>query len=383
MYVLLTSVFLFILWLLYERIIVDRYRRSIPAVITVTGTRGKSTVVRLLASVLRSSDKKVVAKTTGSRPSLILPDGSEEDIKRRGRPSIIEQKRLLKSAAEAGGDIVVAEMMSIHPENHFIEGCRLLKPDLVLVTNVRTDHLEAVSDSLESTAMALAAGIPDNATLICERETLNLLKPHFQNNGSKVIVPGPDAEQFLEKYPELLQSNIDQNIRVVYSAARSLGIDEKSIYDGLVSAAPDSGAFRIRKHKLKNEKGTAWLVNAFAANDPESTEMLLEKTLNTLSGEENRIIGVIALRKDRGDRTIQWLESLQNGMASKFDRIYVTGGHARAFKQKLPHAITFKTPDELIENCTDNDVLFGFGNMIGKGEEIIDYWITIGDEYGI
>ena len=105
----------FVVILAYERVELNRLRRAIPLVIAVTGTRGKTGVVRLLASVLRESGKKVLAKTTGSRAQYVYPDGSIHDVPRRGIVSILEQKKTLRKAVSLGVDCLVVEIMSVHP----------------------------------------------------------------------------------------------------------------------------------------------------------------------------------------------------------------------------------------------------------------------------
>src|SRR5512137_2539029 len=72
----------------------ERARRRVGRRIAVTGTRGKSGVTRLIAAGLRASGAKVLAKTTGSKPVVILPDGSEREIARAGPPSVREQVRI-------------------------------------------------------------------------------------------------------------------------------------------------------------------------------------------------------------------------------------------------------------------------------------------------
>ena len=76
--------------------------RRIPVRIHVAGTRGKSTTTRLIAAGLRAGGRRVLAKTTGSEPRLILPDGREEDWPRRGPASIREQVRLPRARAQLG-----------------------------------------------------------------------------------------------------------------------------------------------------------------------------------------------------------------------------------------------------------------------------------------
>jgi len=127
--ILLISTIAFLLYLIYESILLKRYRNLIPLRIAVTGTRGKSSVVRLLVSVFRESGINVLGKTTGSEALYILPNGNEIDVPRLRTVSIIEQKKLLKKAAKIKANCIVAEIMSIHPENHFIESQQILQPN--------------------------------------------------------------------------------------------------------------------------------------------------------------------------------------------------------------------------------------------------------------
>src|SRR5262245_18045877 len=105
--------------LIWQGLLAWRHRRAlraIPVRIHVAGTRGKSTTTRLIAAALRAGGRKVVAKTTGSEPRLILPDGREEAWPRRGPASVREQVRFIARAVEIGADTIVAECMAIRPE---------------------------------------------------------------------------------------------------------------------------------------------------------------------------------------------------------------------------------------------------------------------------
>ena len=166
MIVLLLSLASFLIYLLVERFRVDSWRRKIPQMIAVTGTRGKSSVTRMLASVLRADGRKVLAKTTGSSPRFLWPDGSETEIRRRGPASVLEQKALLNHAARRNVDCVVAEVMSINPENHVVESHQLLKPDIVVVTNTWPDHVGAQGETDVEVAETLALDIPEHATAV-------------------------------------------------------------------------------------------------------------------------------------------------------------------------------------------------------------------------
>src|SRR5512147_1798606 len=94
----------------------DRNIARIPVRVHVNGTRGKSSVTRLIAGGLRASGRRTFAKTTGTMARMILPDGSETDVFRVGRPNIIEQTRIVRRAQEERADVLVIECMAVAPE---------------------------------------------------------------------------------------------------------------------------------------------------------------------------------------------------------------------------------------------------------------------------
>ena len=133
-----------------------RALRRVPLRVAVTGTRGKSGVTRLIAAGLRESGARVLAKTTGSRPALILPDGTEQELPRRGGPpSIREQVRLAGLAAGLKADALVVEMMSVGEECLLTESRRILRPEILALTNVRLDHVDVMGRSREDIARTL------------------------------------------------------------------------------------------------------------------------------------------------------------------------------------------------------------------------------------
>lgn len=62
----------------------------------VNGTRGKSTVSRLIEAGLRAGGLRVFCKTTGTDPMTIDVKGREEPIHRRGKANIKEQIAILR-----------------------------------------------------------------------------------------------------------------------------------------------------------------------------------------------------------------------------------------------------------------------------------------------
>ena len=84
--VILSAVFL--LHLVLEALQVRRDRKKMTHVIYVNGTRGKSTVTRMIAAGITAGGHRVMCKTTGTLPIAIYPDGHQEEVKRHGPANI-------------------------------------------------------------------------------------------------------------------------------------------------------------------------------------------------------------------------------------------------------------------------------------------------------
>src|SRR5258705_9290388 len=116
----------------------------IPIRVHVNGTRGKSSVTRLIAAGLRAGGIRTFAKTTGTMARMIHTDGSEYDVYRIGRPNVIEQTRIVRRAVEAGAQALVIECMAVSPELQPLSELRLVRSTIGVITNVRADHLDVM-----------------------------------------------------------------------------------------------------------------------------------------------------------------------------------------------------------------------------------------------
>ncbi len=391
MEILILSAVLFFTWLFAERVLLDRRRSKIPLRITVTGTRGKSSVSRLLASVLTEGGYKVLAKTTGSEAKYIFPGGEEVDVPRIGRPSIIEQKRLIKKAAAFNADCLIAEIMSIYPENHYVESRRILKPEMVLITNTYPDHTDAIGKTEEDISEVYSLDISGNAKVFIPEAVNNSL---FSNtaekmNSSIVEVARGVSEPVLDLPQKEKAAEFTDNIDLVYAAASHLKIPDEKIKAGINNVKYDIGRFSIKKYLIEKSGNTVILVNAFAANEPESTYRILSKVESILPSYSRNFIGLLTLRSDRADRTAVWVDFFRENSWSNFEKMYVTGAFENVVKRNvrgvevLKHRSPEKIMDAILENAENGDIIFGFGNMKGTGKELVEYWNKIGEDYGV
>lgn len=384
------------LYLLLERSQLRQKVRSIPLRICVTGTRGKSSVTRLVAASLRESGFKVLAKTTGAKAALVLPDGKEEEIRRGERPSVLEQKRLLGRGEKLGVDVLVSELMSIHPETGYSESIQIFRPHILIITNVRLDHIAQMGSSKEEIARCFASLIPDKSTVfVLQEEFYPVFQRTAEERGSRVVqIPRNSSEQFSRSEKKFASFEFKENIRLALAVAEFLRIDRDVAVRGMRRIQPDFGRLGIWQTDLDAPPRTWLFISAFSANDPESTRLVLTDLEEKGVLEGKKVIGLLNFRKDRGDRTLQWLKALKEDTFPEFSKFYLVGFHARAFERRLApvakislHYLKMEAPTEITRKILGEEkgegILIGMGNIGGAGRRLIEYWEDRGKLYDL
>jgi len=100
---------------------------KIPIRIHVNGTRGKSSVVRLIAAGLRAGGLKTYAKTTGTVPCIINEKGKDINLHRLRTATIGEQIRLIRFFGKKKPDALVIECMAVNPQYQWISEHKIVK----------------------------------------------------------------------------------------------------------------------------------------------------------------------------------------------------------------------------------------------------------------
>ena len=361
---------------LVEGAVLRRNLRRIPVRILVNGTRGKSTVTRLVAGALREGGFTTIAKTTGSAARLILEDGSEEPVRRPFGPRITEQKSLAALAAKRCADALVVECMALRAESQAVMGRHLVRPTICVVTNARVDHIEEMGRTAEDVAAVLSRSIPEGCILITA-------EPLFRQSafggaaGKVVVVDGSSlGAESLERfsYPVFAE-----NAALALGVAEELGIDRETALRGMVKAVPDVGVQSILEVEFPAFR--AVLVNAFAANDPRSTLLIWEAAEKRLPGD----LPVVLLYNNRADREYRIREfGLLPRNLRGLGLVVTTGRNAKKAAGRFSalglDTLAFDAGTDcgallsaVAERVGGSFALLGAGNFHGMGEELTEY----------
>ena len=347
---------------------------KLPNRIHVNGSRGKSSVVRLIAAGLRAGGFRTLAKVTGTSPRVIDLDGYDRIIHRLRSPSIGEQLRLLRNFSNQKPDYIVVECMAVMPEYQWVSEHKMLKSDIGVITNVRMDHVDEMGYTMEEITKSLSNTVPENGKMITTKcPTSYLIEEKSNESNSEYFEVSGDkvSQDIMEGFPYLEHN---ENVALALEVCKQAGVDEKTALEGMVNATPDPGALQIMNIRGKGENNH--FVNAFAANDPQSTFQIFKLLENRT--DQNHIAIFLNARSDRRYRTTQMYELVLNKIKP---HLFIIRGDDLPKPEKFEHSqnceiVTFpesSKPDELINYLTSlsGEYVMGIGNMVGWGEEFI------------
>ncbi len=106
-------------------------------VIAVTGTKGKSSVVELIAAILRADNKKIA---TANTIRFCIGEVCERNLYKMSTPGRFFLQRFLRRAVDAGCTHAVVELTSEAAKQHRHKGVEL---DALVFTNLAPEHIES------------------------------------------------------------------------------------------------------------------------------------------------------------------------------------------------------------------------------------------------
>ncbi|MEG0327214.1 MAG: poly-gamma-glutamate synthase PgsB [Erysipelothrix sp.] len=386
LYIITVSLIFFIIMGVAEKRKNDKNIEQIPIRINVNGIRGKSTITRMITSVLAEAGYNTVGKTTGTAPRIINNQLREEiEIVRRPKGvSISEQIDVIDYAKNKEAEALVCECMAVNPDYQKVYQESMIQANIGVIINVLEDHLDLMGPSLDEIALAFSTTIPKSGTVIVQNnEYLSYFKKEAYRKNARVIVADENEipEGYLEKFNFVVFPN---NVAITLAVAKSLGIEKDVALSGMLEMNPDPGTLTI--DEINDGVSRYTFANGFAVNDPSSAleiwDMLLE---NVITDQSQKPIILFNGRPDRVDRSEQFAEDFFSKIDTPFDAIII-GESLNCFETldelkeeynitdlKIFDSVSTQEVISQIGESLDGRFVFGVGNIHGHGYDFLEH----------
>jgi poly-gamma-glutamate synthase PgsB/CapB len=383
MIVLILVTILLVLYWITEYIRHLRNVKSVPIRIHVNGTRGKSSVTRLIAAGLRAGGIKTVAKTTGTLPRVILPDGREAAIIRLMGANIIEQKYIFRQAMEMKPQAIVVECMAVNPVFQWITERQFVRSTIGVITNCRADHIDLMGSTTQSVTLSLSNTLPPHGVCYtAENHHFGILKERAAKFHTKIhqIRPTDVTKEELEKFQYIEHA---ENVQLALAVCAEAGVPRDVAMKGMQTSRPDAGA--LKKYQIHDQGKIINFYNVFAANDPDSSAHIINLITGHLTNVEKIII--INSRADRLFRSQQLVDAVK---PLDFSYLFLTGEIHDKVESYAVHAgipcskiVALGSPlteviyKKVLELTVKESHVIGIGNIAGNvyyGAQIVAHF---------
>lgn len=368
------------------------HRRQVDALqwrVHVNGIRGKSTVTRIIAGMMREAGIVTIAKSTGTFAAVINEDGVDEPIDRKGPATILEQIEVCQQYLRPQVQALIIECMALKPEYQEVSERMIVRSNIGVLTNVREDHQDVMGETLPEIARSLLSTCPRNGILVTSEqnpEILEVMREVCDSRGSELIVADPEvvSDDDINRFDYIA---FKENICIALAIAEIVGIPRDLAMDGMVKADPDPGVLRMKDLAIGGKRVT-W-ANLFAVNDRESMVAAMEKLVPYIS-DETTTVGILNNRSDRERRAIQFADVAAFDLS--FQRLVTFGAYEGLVTDRLkangyPGEHILNLGDEhhptqeqiiqrmIIDQPTPHVLVVGFVNIhTHQAEEMLEYF---------
>ena len=347
-----------------------RHRKNlndVPTRILVNGTRGKTTLARLLVASLNAQGIRTIGRTTGSEATIIYPDGSIKPIVRKRRARVYElipffkEVSLESSRGVASGlgpvQCVVVECMALQAENQKAFRNWLVKPTHVLITNTYVDHVPEMGSTRESTAQVLGLSVPKGVPLYVSDSFYDGLDARV------VLVDGVGCSGSCDPLPE--DPRIHSScMAMAWTFLKDMGFGIETLQAGVAAFVPDKGLlepFPLRSGGV--------FVPSFSVNDETCMEEAIRKWSSSYEGKVNVVFNS---RKDREHR-IMLFRNVLSHVGDLVNDVLIIGDYPKKVAFYIGHGAVSCSVEEVFGKVSSSSgaVFVGLGNIKGAGEELI------------
>ena len=362
----------------------------------VNGIRGKSTVTRIIAGMLREAGIATIGKATGTEAAVINRDGVDEIIHRRGPPTILEQIEVAKKYVTADIAALVIECMALRPEYQRISESMIVRSNIGVLTNVREDHQDVMGETLPEIARSLLSTCPYGGVLVTSEQNPEIIAIMHEVAGtrkSRVIVADPDmvTDEEIGRFDYIA---FKENVAIALVVAELMEIPRDVAMRGMVRADPDPGVLRIKELRI-GDKRVTW-ANLFAVNDRESMVAAMLK-LDPYITADTTTVGILNNRTDRQRRAMQFADVGVRDLS--FHRLVTFGAYETLVTDRLkengyPPEHIVNLGDEhrpsldtivdrmILQQPTEHVLVVGFVNIHTlQAEQMLDYFENVAEPW--
>jgi gamma-polyglutamate synthase len=357
---------------------------SIPIRIHINGTRGKSSVTRLIGAGLRAGGISNITKVTGTFPRLIIEDGTETYIHRKGSANILEQLRIVRFAASRKVKALVMECMALQPQFQTITERHMIHSNIGVMTNIRMDHTDVMGHTLQEIAETLGRTIPPREHLFTSENVIPEVLQKMADKQKAITHFIDPVSVTREEMNGFRYIEHRENVSLALAVCQHLKIDRQTALEGMYGAIPDAGALMV--FRVVAFQKMMVFYNAFAANDPDSTFLVWKKIKDDIGMEGTRIV-LLNTRQDRLYRAQQLAKMVAVKIENEIDYLVLIGQSADVVENmsvsygipgKKVINIGWTTPDKVFEkllSLTDKmSTIVAIGNMGGMGAGTVEFF---------
>jgi len=310
--------------------------------VLVTGSRGKSSIVRMLHAAFGGAGLAAYSRITGVVPRALGPDEVRPIARSAG--AHVEEMHWWLAQLPATAQAVVLENSAISPDLQALAG-RWLRPHITVLSNTLPDHQEAWGPTSACATKVLVRGIPRGGKVILP-DTLELdshLQDLLHQRRCTTLFAGP--AHGIDKPHQA------SNHGLALAVIQQLGLDTEPARQAILSLKSDVYDFRVL------DCNGAELAMAFSANDITSTQALF--TSLQWSQAETRL--VYNHRADRPARLKSFMGWLSR---SAWRDVLIIGDRPRG-RTAAAHYLKVRDRAELLDLFRTGDRIFGCGNIYG------------------
>lgn len=284
---------------------------SIRLRVLVTGTRGKSSSVRLIHGALTAGGIPTIAKMTGTASRELDTLGREYRTSRLGQVSILEVLETVTRNSRRDGpaaQAVVLECMAVSPDLIELLARRIVRPDVVVLTNALWDHLEEEGTSLEAIAVSLCRALPgaDLAVTAEHREsTLSVIS--YEASLFEVNLDAVSGRDVPARLLARVPAAHPDNVAMALAVSAYAGVTSDTALEGMEHASVEPLPTTASSVTID---GIEWTYRDIGSvNDTDSLTPALEGAQAQMPAG-SFVFGMLVTRWDRPLRAMQFAASV-------------------------------------------------------------------------